>query len=107
MAFVLPVFIVILFGFIEVSRLSFAANSVQVALIKSCRTLSLPNATVQDDEDTAVDYLSRLNFDEEKITIDVQPAIITPTTREITMDIQLTMRPFPYPVRRTLTRSRE
>lgn len=107
MAFVLPVFLSVLFGFIEVSRLSFAANSVQVALIKSCRTLSLPNASVQDGEEAAVDYLSRLNFGRDDIDITVSPSVITPATREITMDIELTMHPFPYPIRKTLTRSRE
>ena len=53
MAVVLPVFLAILFGFIEISRLSFAVNTTTVALIKATRELSLPNATAEDGKNAA------------------------------------------------------
>ena len=107
MAFVLPVFLLILFGFVEVSRLYFAVNSTQVALIKSARELSLPNATAEDGELAAIEYLQLLGYNDGEIEVDVVPSIITPTTPEVTVSITLTMQPLPYPVRRELTRSRE
>ena len=107
MAFVLPVFLLILFGFVEVSRLYFAVNSTQVALIKSARELSLPNATAEDGELAAIEYLQLLGYNDDEIEVDVVPSIITPTTPEVTVSITLTMQPLPYPVRRELTRSRE
>ena len=107
MAVVLPVFLAILFGFIEISRLSFAVNTTTVALIKATRELSLPNATAEDGKNAAKSYLSRLGFAEEDITITISPATITENTPEVTMDIQLRMQPLPYTVERTMTRSRE
>lgn len=107
MALVLPVFFAILFGFIEIGRLSFAVNATQVALIKSTRALSLPMATIEDGEEAAIDYMTRLGYSADNIDITISPSVITPTTKEITMDIQLDMQPLPYPVRRSLTRSRE
>ena len=107
MAIVLPVFLAILFGFIEISRLSFAVNTTQVALIKATRELSLPNATAEAGENAAKDYLTRLGYSEEDITITISPSIISDNTPEITMDIDLSMQPLPYTVHKSLTRSRE
>ena len=107
MALVLPVFFGILCGFIEISRLSFGVNATQVALIKSTRSLSLPMATIEDGEEAAIDYMTRLGYSADNMDITISPSVITPTTREITMDIQLEMQPLPYTVRRSLTRSRE
>ena len=107
MAIVLPVFLALLFGFIEISRLSFAANTTQVALIKATRELSLPNAAAADGENAAIDYLTRLGFSEEDITVAISPSTITENTPEVTMSIQLSMQPLPYTVERSLTRSRE
>ena len=107
MAIVLPVFLAILFGFIEISRLSFAVNTTEVALIKATRELSLPNATPQDGENAAKDYLTRLGFADDDIIVTVTPSTFTDTTAEITMDIDLNMQPLPYTVHNSLTRSRE
>ncbi|MDB2685631.1 pilus assembly protein [Mariniblastus sp.] len=107
MAVVLPVFLAILFGFIEISRLSFAVNTTQVALIKATRELSLPNATAEAGENAAKDYLTRLGYSEEDITITISPSTISDNTPEITMDIDLSMQPLPYTVHKSLTRSRE
>lgn len=107
MAIVLPVFLAILFGFIEISRLSFAVNTTQVALIKATRELSLPNATPDNGETAATDYLTRLGYAEEDISVTISPSTFTETTTEVTMDIQLNMQPLPYIVHKSLTRSRE
>ena len=107
MAIVLPVYLAILFGFIEISRLSFAVNTSQVALIKATRALSLPDATAEDGEGAAKDYLTRLGYSEDDITVTISPSIITENTPEVTMDIDLSMQPLPYTVHKSLTRSRE
>ena len=107
MAIVLPVFLAILFGFIEISRLSFAVNTTQVALIKATRELSLPDSTAQDGEDAAKGYLTMLGYSEDDITVTISPSTITENTPEVTMDIELNMQPLPYTVQRSLTRSRE
>ena len=107
MAIVLPVFLAILFGFIEISRLSFAVNTTDVALIKATRELSLPNATAEDGKEAATDYLTRLGYSEEDITVTISPSTITENTPEITMNIDLNMQPLPYSVHKSLTRSRE
>ena len=107
MAIVLPIFLGILFTFIEISRLAFAVNTTQVALIKSTRFLSLQSSEAQDGEDAAVDYLTRLGFDENDIDVAITPAEINQSTPEVTVNIRLNMQPLPYVVERSLTRSRE
>ena len=107
MAFVLPVFLGILFGFIEISRLSFAANTTQVALIRSTRFLSLQSSDAQSGEFAAVEYMKRLGFDENDIDVTITPAEINQSTPEVTVNIRLNMQPLPYVVERSLTRSRE
>lgn len=107
MALVLPIFLGILFIFIEVSRVAFAANTTQVALIKATRFLSLQSSVVQDGEDAALEYLSSLGYDESDIEITVSPAVITESTTDVTMNIRLNMQPLPYVIERSLTRSRE
>ena len=107
MAIVLPVFLAILFGFIEISRLSFAVNTTEVALIKATRELSLPNSTAESGKSAAKGYLTRLGYSEENITVTVTPATLTENTPEVTMEIQLSMQPLPYTVKKSLTRSRE
>ncbi len=107
MAIVLPIFLGILFTFIEISRLAFAVNTTQVALIKSTRFLSLQSAVAQDGEDAAVNYLTRLGFDADNIDVTVTPAEINQSTPEVTVNIRLNMQPLPYVVERSLTRSRE
>ena len=107
MAIVLPIFLGILFTFIEISRLAFAVNTTQVALIKSTRFLSLQSAVAQDGEDAAVNYLTRLGFDADNIDVTVTPAEINDATPEVTVNIRLNMQPLPYVVERSLTRSRE
>ncbi len=107
MAIVLPIFLGLLFSFIEISRLAFAVNSTQVALIKATRFLSLKESVVEDGEEAAVSYLTRMGFDENDITITVSPSIITDVTPEVTLNIQLNMQPLPYVIERSLTRSRE
>lgn len=107
MAIVLPIFLGILFTFIEISRLAFAVNTTQVALIKSTRFLSLQSSEAQDGEDAAVDYLTRLGFDENDIDVTITPAEINQSTPEVTVNIRLNMQPLPYVVERSLTRSRE
>jgi len=107
MAVVLPAFLIIFFGFIEIARLSFAVNSTQVALIKSARTLSLPNATAAGGEQAARDYLEQVGFDTENVTVVVTPQEFTAATSEVTVEIEFSMTPFPYPISKSLTRSRE
>lgn len=107
MAFVLPVFLFMIFGFVEISRLYFAVNSTQVALIKSARSLSLPNATAEDGEAVAREYLNRIGYGDNDIQVETTPAVINPTTPEVTVAIRLTLQPFPFPIQRELTRSRE
>ena len=107
MAFVLPVFLGILFGFIEISRLSFAANTTQVALIRSTRFLSLQSSDAQSGEFAAVEYMKRLGFDENDIDVTITPAEIDESTPEVTVNIRLNMQPLPYVIERSLTRSRE
>ena len=96
MAFVLPVFLLILFGFVETSRIYFAVNSTQVALIKSARELSLPGATAEDGEAEAIDYLRILGYDVSEVTVDVSPDVITSTTREVDIEITLSLQPIGY-----------
>jgi len=107
MAIILPIFFLVLFGFVEISRLYFAVNSTQVALIKSARSLALPNATAADGEAEAIDYLQRVGYNADSIAVEVTPTVITETTPEVTVVINLTMQPLPFPIRRELTRSRE
>jgi len=107
MAFVLPVFLLMLFGFVEISRLYFAANATQVALIKSARSLSLPNATADDGKEAALDYLQRMGYNVDEVTVSTLPETITEITPEVTVTINLTMQPLPYTIQRELTRSRE
>ncbi len=106
-AIVLPIFFLVLFGFVEISRMFFAANSAQVALIKSARSLSLPGATVADGQAAAQDYLSRVGYGKDRVTVEITPDVITPTTPEVNVAITLSMQPLPFPIRRELTRSRE
>ena len=107
MSIVLPVFLLILFSFIEISRLSFAVNSTQVALIRGTRFLSLQHADAEAGESAAISYLTSLGYDKNNIDIEVTPSVITDTTAEVTLDITLDMAPLPYTVVNTLTRSRE
>ena len=107
MAIVLPVFLGILFAFIEISKLAFAVNTTQVALIRSTRFFSLQSSVAQDGKDAALDYLTRLGFDEDSIEVTVTPAVITESTPDVTVNIRLNMQPLPYVVDRSLTRSRE
>ena len=107
MSIVLPVFLLILFSFIEISRLSFAVNSTQVALIRGTRFLSLQHADAKAGESAAISYLTSLGYDKNNIDIEVTPSVITDTTAEVTLDITLDMAPLPYTVVNTLTRSRE
>ena len=102
MAIVLPVFFIILFGLVETSRIYFAANSAEVALMKSARTLSLPNATIAGGEAAAIDYLTTLGFDPQKVDI-----AITPDAGTVDVEIAIDMQPFPYEIRRELTRRLE
>ena len=103
MAMVLPVFFIILFGFIEISRLHFTANSVQVALIKSARTLALPNATDADGIAAAKTYLTNQGFGQQRISVDVS----NPSMNEVSVVVAVDMEPIPYTIRRTLVRRRE
>lgn len=107
MAFVLPVFVILLFGFIEMSRLYFAVSSTQVALIKSARSLSLPDATAQNGESAVLDYLTRLGYSDNQINVVVTPSAIAPTTREVKVEVELDMQPIPYTIRKSIVRSRE
>lgn len=107
MAFVLPVFVILLFGFIEMSRLYFAVSSTQVALIKSARSLSLPDATAQNGEAAVLDYLTRLGYSDNQINVVVTPSAIVPTTREVKVEVELDMQPIPYTIRKSIVRSRE
>jgi len=90
MAVVLPVFLIVFFGFIEVARLSFAVNSTQVALIKSARTLSLPNATADAGRKAAEDYLNGVGVKMDNLVITVTPEDLntwrqfrTPSTEQL------------------------
>lgn len=107
MSIVLPIFLLILFSFIEISRLSFAVNSTQVALIRGTRFLSLRHAEAEAGKSAAISYLTSLGYDKNNIDIEVTPSVITDTTPEVTLDITLDMAPLPYTVANTLTRSRE
>lgn len=107
MSIVLPVFLLILFSFIEISRLSFAVNSTQVALIRGTRFLSLRHADSEAGKSAVISYLTSLGYDKNNIDIEVTPSVITDTTAEVTLDITLDMAPLPYTVANTLTRSRE
>jgi len=107
MSIVLPIFLLILFSLIELSRLSFAVNSTQVALIRGTRFLSLQHADADTGESAAVSYLTSLGYDKNNIDIEVTPSVITDATTAVTLDITLDMAPLPYTVANTLTRSRE
>jgi len=107
MAVVLPVFLIIFLGFIEIARLSFAVNSTQVALIKSGRALSLPNATADGGKEAALEYLQKVGIDTEHVAVTVTPEDFTAASSEVTVQIQFEMSPVPYPINRSLTRSRE
>lgn len=107
MAVVLPVFLIVFFGFIEVARLSFAVNSTQVALIKSARTLSLPNATADAGRKAAEDYLNGVGVRMDNLVITVTPEDLNRAVSEVSVQIQFDMAPVPYSIDRTITRSRE
>lgn len=107
MAVVLPVFLLVFFAFIEVSRMSFAINSTQVALIKSARALSLPNASADTGKQVAEDYLNGVGVKMDNLAITVTPENLNVASNEITVQIQFDMAPVPYSINRSLTRSRE
>lgn len=107
MALVLPIFFATIFTFIEISRLAFAFNTTQVALIRSTRFLSLQSSVAQDGEDAALDYLRRLGFSEDDVEVTITPAVVLPSTQEVTVNIRLDVQPLPYVIDRSLTRSRE
>ena len=89
------------------SRLYFAVSSTQVALIKSARSLSLPDATAQNGESAVLDYLTRLGYSDNQINVVVTPSAIAPTTREVKVEVELDMQPIPYTIRKSIVRSRE
>ncbi|MEZ6094610.1 MAG: pilus assembly protein [Pirellulaceae bacterium] len=84
-AFVLPVFFMCLFGFMEITRGFMIRNSLKIAAYRATRTVIVPGATSQEAIDVAETVLSTVGVNVS--SVEISPAIIDADTKQVTVTI--------------------
>lgn len=107
MGVVLPVFFIVLLGFIEVGRLFYAHNAAEVAALRGARRLALPSGTPQNAAQAAESYLRQMNFQRSSYSV---RAIQVPTasgSEAVIVDVAIKAASSGRVVRASVTRAAE
>lgn len=106
-AVVLPVLLIVVFGFIEVTRCFTAYNAAQVAALDGARALALPTANAEKIQRNVLTTLTELGYDPSNITISISPEVILNTTNEVSINVGIAVPPLKESVNYTTHRRRE
>lgn len=87
MAVALPVFLLLLFGFLEMSRTSMIRNAMRIASYEAARAAIVPGATSSKAEVVANTHLQSAMVRYSTVTID--PEIITADTELVTATVSV------------------
>lgn len=107
MALVLPIFFVVVLGFIEITRLYTAYNNIQIAALQSVRACSLPNANATSARQAAAEFLKSLGYDSTTIQVTTNPAQLSESSQLASVTVVLELNPLGEKVRFTTSRLRE
>lgn len=86
-----PILFLVVFASIEFGRVNMIRNTMENAAYEGARRGVLPGATAQDCTDAAQFLLDVLGISQATIT--VTPTTILPTTKEVTVDVQIPVEP--------------
>lgn len=87
MAFVAPIFMMVLFAGLEFSRVCMIRNAANNAAYQAARQIIVPGATIADAQAEAARLLNVLGV--QVFTLTVNPSTITPATTQITVSIAI------------------
>jgi Flp pilus assembly protein TadG len=86
-ALTLPIAILLLFGFVEFSRLYLITNASATAAYEGARRAIVPGGTADQARATALDVLHSSTVSHANVTVDPSP--IQPRTRRVTVTVEV------------------
>ena len=82
-----PIFFLVLFGALELSRANLIRNSCENAALEGARRGILPGATAQNCRDASETLLDIVRIQDYNVTVD--PSTITDQTEQVTVTVQV------------------
>lgn len=82
-----PVFLLIIFGCVEMTRLNMLKNSAEHAAYAGARIAAVPGSSADDAIAKAAGELALVSAKD--VTVDVSPAVLLDTTSEITVTVSM------------------